>query len=218
MRILALETATIPGSLALIAGNQVCDGEVLLARERLAETLACKINALLARHSLAIRDVDVVGLSIGPGSFTGLRIGVTTAKLLAYAAGCRLVAVDTSLAIAGGLPPQPAAVVVCLDAQREGVYFRRFRWEGESLPIAMGPTEIGSVAEFLRQVKPDDRLCGPGTRKLPEHAQRSIPILDSEYWNPRAEVVGQIARQMAIRGQYADMWGLLPNYLSGSTR
>ncbi len=217
MRILALETATIPGSLALISGNQIRDGEVLLARERLAETLTCKIQALLARHSLAIQEVDIVGLSIGPGSFTGLRIGVTTAKLLAYAAGCRLVTVDTLLAIAGGLPPQRATVVVCLDAQREGVYFRRFRWEGDSLPTPLGPTQVGSVADFVRQLEPDDRLCGAGIRKLPEHALRNMSVMHWESWNPRADVVGEITRQMAIRGQYADMWSLLPNYLSGNT-
>ncbi|NQV27288.1 MAG: tRNA (adenosine(37)-N6)-threonylcarbamoyltransferase complex dimerization subunit type 1 TsaB [Rhodopirellula sp.] len=94
--ILAVDTSGMCGTLALRCGGELLEErELEQTRRRHAQTLISEVQELLQAHHLAAADVGIVAVSQGPGSFTGLRVGIVFAKTLAYVTGCPIVAVDT---------------------------------------------------------------------------------------------------------------------------
>src|SRR5215470_12434494 len=100
MRVLALDTTTRAGSVALVDGDAVIDERGGDASRTHAERLPAEILSILAAHHRAIADVDLFAVASGPGSFTGLRIGIATIQGLAFVSGRRIVAVPALDAIA----------------------------------------------------------------------------------------------------------------------
>ncbi|MEX0712672.1 MAG: tRNA (adenosine(37)-N6)-threonylcarbamoyltransferase complex dimerization subunit type 1 TsaB, partial [Pirellulales bacterium] len=92
MRILALETSGKSGSVAVLRGDVLLAEEPLEPSQRSAQSLAPAMRQLLEAVAWTPRDVQLVAVTLGPGSFTGLRVGVTTAKTFAYAVGAVVVA------------------------------------------------------------------------------------------------------------------------------
>src|SRR4051812_47674672 len=109
MLTLAIETSGPNGSVALSRDGALIDVQTL-EREgrRHAQTLVVTIKSMFERAGLRAADCNVVGVSIGPGSFTGLRVGVVCAKTFAYATGAQVVAIDTFEAIAAASPDEVA--------------------------------------------------------------------------------------------------------------
>jgi tRNA threonylcarbamoyladenosine biosynthesis protein TsaB len=160
--ILNLETSTRICSVAL-----ALDGELLGLKESRedkshASLLAGFIKALLKENNRAVSDLDAVAVSKGPGSYTGLRIGVSTAKGLAYAAGIQLISVDTLSALASGMVqthpvpdeaiPQEGSFFLCpmIDARRMEVYTAVFHPNGEILePISAKIIREHSYTDLL---------------------------------------------------------------------
>jgi tRNA threonylcarbamoyladenosine biosynthesis protein TsaB len=119
-RVLALDTTTESGSLALVAGDDVVAEAAMHSREGFGHILFERIQALLAAHSWTLAEIDCFAAAAGPGSFTGVRIGLAAAKGLAEALGKRAAAVSNLEAAALlGAAPLRAAV---LDARRGEVY------------------------------------------------------------------------------------------------
>ncbi len=131
LKILALETTDAQGSVALCVGGEILTTRRLDAERRSAQTLAPTIRETLAEFGWAPSDFDAIAVATGPGSFTGLRVGVATAKMLAWAVGAKIVGVDALEAIAweiGRLPndDERGVVSVGIDAQRGDAAVRRF--------------------------------------------------------------------------------------------
>ena len=101
MRILALETTDKTGSVAAIDDDNLLAELMLDHTQRSAQSLAPAMQRLLKQVGWLPADVQLVAVSVGPGSFTGLRVGVTTAKVFAYAVGAEVLGIDTLEAIAG---------------------------------------------------------------------------------------------------------------------
>ena len=132
MRILALETSGSSGSVAALEGTQLILEQPLASGSRSAQSLAPGIDALLAEVGWSVGQIDLLAVTQGPGSFTGLRIGITTAKALAYAVGGQVIGVNTLEVIARQAPPGRAAPAkqqtlwTVLDAQRGELFAARF--------------------------------------------------------------------------------------------
>jgi tRNA threonylcarbamoyladenosine biosynthesis protein TsaB len=123
MKVLAIETATIAGSAAVVDDELGLIGEVRVdVRVAHAERLMPSIQWLMESSRTSIKDIDAFAISIGPGSFTGLRIGLSTAKGLAYAAKKPLVPVRTLDAFARTLPYCRHMICPMFDARRNEVY------------------------------------------------------------------------------------------------
>ncbi|MBQ7111542.1 MAG: tRNA (adenosine(37)-N6)-threonylcarbamoyltransferase complex dimerization subunit type 1 TsaB [Thermoguttaceae bacterium] len=143
-KILALETTDAQGSVALCVGGEMLTSRRLETERRSAQTLAPTIRETLAEFGWAPGDVDAVAVAVGPGSFTGLRVGVATAKMFAWAVGAKIIGVDALEAIASEIERLPngdaaGAVSVGIDAQRGDAAVRRFWVEtaekGAPLPL-----------------------------------------------------------------------------------
>jgi tRNA threonylcarbamoyladenosine biosynthesis protein TsaB len=136
MRVLALDTTTLAGSVALVEDDHVIDERSGDGGRTHAERLPGEILALTSRHGLAISDIDVFGVASGPGSFTGLRIGIATIQGLAFATSRRLVAISALEALAHRAStdlPLGAVVGVWMDAHRSEVFAALYRVDSERL-------------------------------------------------------------------------------------
>ncbi|MBM4094797.1 MAG: tRNA (adenosine(37)-N6)-threonylcarbamoyltransferase complex dimerization subunit type 1 TsaB, partial [Planctomycetes bacterium] len=118
VRILALDTSTASGSVALLEGDSLVDQVALAVDVGALQSFAPAIDDLLRRAAWSPTDVQLVATTNGPGSFTGLRIGVTAAKTLAYAVGAELIALNTLDVLTHQLPEDVAAACAVMYAQR----------------------------------------------------------------------------------------------------
>src|SRR5438445_3979806 len=127
MRMLAIETATPTQSVALLDDDRLLAEESYDAKGSRGGLLLPTVDHVLRKAGVAAKDLDAVAVSIGPGSFTGLRVGLATAKGLALGTGATVVGVSTLEALAAAYEPA-AALVICtlLDASPAEVYLSAF--------------------------------------------------------------------------------------------
>lgn len=222
MRVLGLDTATLVASVAVVEGdNRVA--EFTLHTEKVhSRRLMPLLDEMLAESGLAIDDIDGIAVSAGPGSFTGLRIGMTTAKGLAYALNKPIVRVSTLDALAFNLAFASGLVCPLLDARMQEVYTAVYRTEaGEPeavlAPAAMSLTELLSILAgkgerviFLGDAVPKyrDEIAA----KLGEQAAWAPPPLAL----PRAASVAELGRRRLRRGDSDDCFTVQPFYLRRS--
>jgi tRNA threonylcarbamoyladenosine biosynthesis protein TsaB len=201
VRILAIETSGKAGSVALLdAGRLLADCPLPPEQGR---TLAPAVHALLQRAGWTPRDVEVVAVAVGPGSFTGLRVGVTTAKVFAYAVGARTVGIGTLAAIAAQAPAA-GRVWSVLGALRGELFIAAFRPADDALEAVFAPSLL-SEADWLARLEPGDTVTGQGVAATPP-----------ETWAPRAATVGELAWRRSSQGSFDDVWTLAPTYLRRS--
>jgi len=152
-------------------GCAVLDGERLLARRfepmlrGHQERLALQVEGAMAEAGLAFADLDRIGVTVGPGSFTGLRVGLAFAKGLGVALDIPVVGVGSLQALAAG-EPDDGLVLALIDARRGQAYWQAFR-----AGAALAPPAASSLAEivaFLETVGQPDVLIGPGAFLLGE--------------------------------------------------
>ena len=166
--LLALDTSTPCTAIAL--GRVAPDGASELVAhathdDRVAPAsskLGARISALLAEAKLTARQLGAVACGVGPGTFTGTRVALATAKGLAYALPCPLFALDTLAAVAGGAA-RVGEVIALLDARRGEVYAGRFTLAPGG-PHARGGPRCCAIAEVLLDMAEgtDLQFVGPG--------------------------------------------------------
>ena len=209
---IAIETSCRAGGVALGRGDEILGAIDFDASSRHAVQLVPRLAELLDSASLGPADVDELYVSAGPGSFTGLRVGLTVARTMGQMlSSLRCLAVPTPRAVAlrsADLPWDRLAVV--LDARDARVYVSMFaRREGRIVP--QGRPRLVEVAEFLADLQRPVTLTGEG---LAYHhcAGPEISIAPSELHFPTARAIWRAGRQMARDGQYVDYSKLTPIY------
>jgi tRNA threonylcarbamoyladenosine biosynthesis protein TsaB len=211
VRILALETTEKSATVAALEDRRLLGAAQLDPTRRSAQTLAGGMKRLLADVGWRPADVQLVAVAVGPGSFTGLRVGVTTAKTLAYAVGAEVMGVNTLEVIAAQTPADAAAVWAVLDAQRNQVYAARFVRTQEGLRTDRA-TEIRDVDAWLAMLTPGDVVSGPVLGKLAGRLPPGVVAVAAELWSPAAEQVGRLALVHYEAGERDDLWRLVPHY------
>jgi tRNA threonylcarbamoyladenosine biosynthesis protein TsaB len=170
MRLLAIETATPAQSVALVEDARLLAELSYEAKGNRGGVLLPTVDQVLKTAGVAAGDLDVVAVSVGPGSFTGLRVGLATAKGLALGAGARLVGVSTLEALAEGYASADATICALLDAYRGEVYMAVFRRKGHALE-RLSPDAVlapGAVASALAAVEGPVHLIGNGAARYRE--------------------------------------------------
>jgi tRNA threonylcarbamoyladenosine biosynthesis protein TsaB len=215
-RALAIETSGRIGSLAVARDGKVVAADQFPHGLQHAAEILPRIDALCRQQSLSPRDLDELYLSIGPGSFTGLRIGVTLAKTMALATGINIVAVPSVDVLVRNCPADAVNAIVVLDAKRDQIFTARFsRSAGGDWRIEE-PARLDSLAAMLERSPRPVHLIGEG---IPFH-QKFIPSDDPQIivtpagsWRARAEVVADLGHAMACRGEFANAGTLTPIYI-----
>ena len=212
MKVLALDTSTPRGSVALLEGEQVVAHAALLPARRSMQTLAPTVQRLLEQTGWEPEQLELVAVSTGPGSFTGLRLGVTTAKVLAWTVGAEVLGVNTLEAIAWGVPQQ-GTLHVGLDAQRGEVFAATFtRSEVQQPWQQQGEMKLLKRSQWLQQLGPGDWVAGPVLQLCRQELPQGVCLCPEEQWYPWAAQVGQLAKWRFRQGQRQDVWSLLPQY------
>lgn len=142
MKILAVDTSSTVASAAIVDGEKLVCECVLNNKLTHSQTLMPMIDEVFKKSELTPLDIDVFAVSNGPGSFTGLRIGVTTIKGLAHAAKKPVCGVNTLEALAYNLPFCPYIIAPIMDARREQVYNAFYKWENGTLKEVASPRAI----------------------------------------------------------------------------
>jgi tRNA threonylcarbamoyladenosine biosynthesis protein TsaB len=212
MKILAIETTDQAGSVALLEGRRVLAEVRLTSDQRSAQSLAPAIRDLLEAAGWQPAGVRLVAVAIGPGSFTGLRVGVTTAKTFAYAVGCDLVAVPTLEVVAAQMPEGPSQLLTILDAGRQQVFSARFSPVADGRVESIEPTTLVDDAVWLAGLQVEEMISGQGLRKFAGRLPETARLAPAEVWAPRAATVGLLAVSRYELGQRDELWSLVPVY------
>jgi tRNA threonylcarbamoyladenosine biosynthesis protein TsaB len=212
MRILAIETTDIAGSVAALEGQHLVASQELDPQMRSAQSLAPGIAALLESIDWKPSDVKLVAVAVGPGSFTGLRVGVTTAKLFAYAVGAEALGINTLEVIAAQVPDEIGDVWAVLDALRGEVVAAHFLRGVGGVWQRQGGDLLVEIGAWLAMLTPGTTVNGPALAKLSAQLPAGVTAVDRKVWMPKAATVGQLAWTQYQAGRRDDLFSILPHY------
>lgn len=216
---IAIETIATAGSVALLRDADLIAAAPLPPESRSARTLAAAIRNIWQTADKP--KISLVGVAQGPGSFTGLRVGITTAKALAYAWQASLIGVNSLDVVADqsqALNAEVNELEVVLDAQRQELFVARFASLQKEEVNSGKPWQrlaedfIVSVQDWLTRLTPQKQVAGPALFKLRSRLAETIPVTLEDAWQPRAETVGRLARSAHLAGAGNDLWTLVPHY------
>jgi len=213
-RALAIETSGRIGSVALVDENGSIEEREFPHGLQHAAGLIPLIDELCSQRGWTPGDIAEVYVSAGPGSFTGLRIGITLAKALAFATGAKLVAVPTMRVLVENAPAEARQMIVVLDAKRDQIFTARFD-RIDSKWMEKEPPHLDSLTAMLSRVPKPVYLIGEGIPFHQQHIQSGagIVITDPQAWRARARVLARIGVAMARAGEFVDPFLLEPIYI-----
>ena len=221
MPILALDTSTLVSSVAVADTDKLLAELTLETRLTHSETLMPHIEQVLAMADIDKTKLAGVAVSIGPGSFTGLRIGLASAKGMAYALDIPLIGVPTMEALACQCPVPGIYAVPLIDAQKGNAYMAVYRWEDGQL-VEQQAVEVLSVDDCLARCAALDRpviLLGDaavrkvaGRKELPQGVQIALPHIVM----PRAAGTALLGLRRLAAGQAGSVMDMEPVYIRRS--
>lgn len=206
---LAIETSSRHGSITLGADAATLDTLELDQPHRHNVELTAGIDRLFCKHAAKPEQLTQIYLSIGPGSFTGLRIAVATAKMLAFTLKTPIVAVPTLDVIVQNAPAEHEHVAVCLDIKPDtmytGIYSRTGKgWQSTTSPDHLTPHQL------LKTAPRPLALMGSC---LPEYPwPENVQPLDPQLAMPRSEQVWRLGHALAQQNRFSEAMGLIPLY------
>ncbi len=210
-RILLIETSASALSVALARDGVVVAESVCLEPRRQASLTAPLVKEVLDKAGVGVKDCDAIAVSAGPGSYTGLRVGVSTAKGLAFGAGKPLIAVGTlDILVAGVAPGSAGCIVPMLDARRMEVYTAVYNAAGERLtPIEAKVITADSFSEELS--RGPVLFVGDGALKC--QAVLTHPNARFQEALPMARDMARLAQKACEEGKFEDLAYYEPFYL-----
>ena len=221
-KILALETTEKFGSAALLecrkcGAAQSSDvlAEIVLPKDRRSsQTLHPAIYALFESTRTSPKEIAVVAVVAGPGSFTGLRVGVTAAKVVAYATGAKVIALDTFQTVAFGNTVTASLISVGVDAQRGEVVAAVLRQAEDGHVEFIRKPELMMVADWWKHAEQYNGVLfsGPALERWSAKAPSHIVLAPESDWFPKASQAGKLAARRFMSEHFDDVWTLLPIY------
>lgn len=234
LKILAMETCFREFSVALLDTSQIV---YAVSASEFAKTrapgsygssslLIPMIETGLNRSGWKSKDLNLIVLPVGPGSFTGLRVGVVTAKAFSYVHQTPLIGVNSLEVIAAmtaaqsnliGPESPPAELRIAINAQRQQLFCGRFLFQSPWQVKQLGETTIEDRTTWLDSLKTGDIVSGSGIRPLQAAlvsicASRGVIVAPETCWTPTAVEVGDVGRRYFDAGRQDDPWTLLPIY------
>jgi len=223
MLMLAIETATEVVGGALVSDDGPVASFQLSRGRRHAETLAPGIEFLLHQAAVTVDDLTAIAVDVGPGLFTGMRVGLATAKAMAHALELPIVPVTSLEALAAAVardsPERAGRIVAVLDARRGEVFWASFRVGDDGHLVAHTAPSAATPADLLAELLLADEpllIVGDGGerhRSLLAEGLRAATFADVRFALPDVTVVADLGVAALARGEVTDAIGLQPVYL-----
>ena len=194
-----------------------CDGKIInsqMSNEAMQHATHLPLYVEAAMKLLKEKNItlDAVAVSGGPGSYTGLRIGVSTAKGLCYALGCKLIAIDTLKVIATAFKQtEPANIIICplIDARRMEVYTAMYDYALNQISLAEAKIiDENSFSDINHPIY----FCGNGAEKCSKVIQNPNAHFDTTI-KPIANMMVELAEEAYLNNQFEDVAYYEPFYL-----
>ncbi|WP_298435511.1 tRNA (adenosine(37)-N6)-threonylcarbamoyltransferase complex dimerization subunit type 1 TsaB [Geobacter sp.] len=219
MRLLTVDTSTSTCSVALTRDGRLAAEYLVDSGRTLTERLLAAIETVLAAGALELAELDGFGVALGPGAFTGVRIGVATVKGLAIATGKPVAGFSSLAMLAMNLPFSPLPVCPLFDARKNEVYAGLYRCDG-AIPEPLVPDRVLSPVQLLEEITGPTIFVGDGAlryRDLIETNLHEGAIFAPSYCHlPRAGAGALLALELLRSGEGTPLPLLNPAYLRPS--
>ncbi len=206
--------------MGLIDDGEVLSDTLLHIPVTHSETLLGAIEFVLREARCSIDDVDGWALSLGPGSFTGLRIGVSTVKGLAFATGKPVAGVATLDVLASQVSPTSYLICPILDARRKEVYSAFYRYKDRSFLERQTDDQALRPEDLARKITEQTILIGDGVKTYKDFLLRSLPSLAifpaAPLHFPHGSVVATLGFELLKKGEHLDVSAFSPIYIRPS--
>lgn len=212
MIILSIDSSTPVAGIAVSDGMQLLGEITLNTKNTHSEKLMPLVKHLLDELTLSVNDLDAIAVTQGPGSFTGLRIGMATAKGLAQGAGKKLIAVPTLDCLAQNLLHYPGIICPIMNAQKKQVYTAIYRSGRNKLERLSDYQAIAveQLAAQLKELKEDIWFVGDGVAAFADMFQELLGdacrFADGHNILPRAGALAMLAAERASEDRFDDLY------------
>ncbi len=213
MKILAIDTSTEYLSVAVSEDDEVRASYHRLSSMRHSSIMISVIDRVLRAARLKVEDMDGFAVSIGPGSFTGLRIGVTTAKALAFTLKRPVAGIPTLDVIARNAIKYPGIICPVLDARKNKVYACFFSSNGKRLK-RMTKYLLLEPSDLVKKIRGKTLFLGDGAKVYRDviAGSRGAEFYGND-WHPRASVIAGLSLEKFRKKKYDDTLDLVPGYI-----
>ncbi|MEW6428144.1 MAG: tRNA (adenosine(37)-N6)-threonylcarbamoyltransferase complex dimerization subunit type 1 TsaB [Thermodesulfobacteriota bacterium] len=218
--VLAIENASQYGSVAVVGDGGCLAESSLVSGETHSKRLLLSIDRLLADTGLDWPGLAAIAVSIGPGSFTGIRIGLATAKGLAMAAGKPLLGISTLDGLARQLAVQPLPVRPVLDARKKELFTACYRLDASGRQQRMEEYRVLAPEKLAAEICEPTLLVGDGLSVygalFRERLGENCRTAPAELFFPRAAAIGVLAVERITGGDHPGASDVLPLYVRAS--
>ena len=219
MKILAINSSGLVATVALL-DQDILVGEYTIHNKKThSQTLLPMIDAMLSMAEVPVEELDALAVSAGPGSFTGLRIGASTAKGLAQGLDIPIVAVPTLEGLAYNLQGADSVVCAMMDARRNQTYTGLYTFDGDQMKCISGQKAVmlGEIIDEINQLGRKVIFLGDGVPVFKPYIEEHIQVPHSyapiHLSQQRAGALGALALQYYHEGKYESAAEHQPDYL-----
>ncbi|MFH1148769.1 MAG: tRNA (adenosine(37)-N6)-threonylcarbamoyltransferase complex dimerization subunit type 1 TsaB [Pseudomonadota bacterium] len=220
LKILAIDTSGSAGSVALTQDETVLAEYSLLSRETHSRRLLQAVDYLLARAGISLKEIDCLAMTLGPGSFTGIRIGLATIKGLAQSLRKPAIGISTLDALSANFPFASRPVLPIIDARRKQVFTATYRPDDKGRLKKVSPERVVSPDALAAAIKEEVILAGDGAALYRDLFQTELG--ENAVFAPgplsfiRASCVAYLALERYRAGKMDDVASMTPVYVRPS--
>lgn len=221
MRILAIDTSTTAATCAILDDGNLISEYIIDNKKTHSQKIMPMIKEIFESQDIKIEDIDVFAASVGPGSFTGLRIGIATIKSFGHAFEKPVIGVPTIDALAYNLAGFNGVIVPIIDARRERVYTGIYKWDNDKI-VVLREQDVLNIDELLEILEDlNEKIIFNGDaidlyrNKISEKI-KSASFAPNYLCMPKGSSVGYLAYLKAKNNEYEDHFTLTPDYLRKS--
>jgi tRNA threonylcarbamoyladenosine biosynthesis protein TsaB len=222
MLTLAIDSSTNVGSVALISEDGLLGEELLNLTDTHSQRLMPQLVSLLENSGYEPQDLEGIGVGLGPGSFTGIRIGLATAKTMAQALQIPIVGISTLEAMAYNLKYTSTYLCPMIDGRRDRVFAALYKGRGKEKLAAESQDSLIAIDDLLRELADIDEaiyFIGEVASKYKDRIIKEIKqpkFVSSSFNFPRASMIGELSLKKLLEGKEDNLFALTPNYLKRS--
>jgi len=220
MKVLGIDTSTTCGSIGLVHDESVISEYLLNLSVTHSERLLDAIDLVLGKARCALADLDGFAISLGPGSFTGLRIGVSTVKGLAYAVQKPVVGVSTLDVLASQVSPTPYLICPVIDARKGEVYSAFYRYADSNRLKRLSEYQAIKPEVLFGTLKEPTIFLGDGVKTYGGDLRNSLKpfavFSPAALHVPHGSAVARLGIEPLLRGEFLDLAGFTPLYVRPS--